>query len=423
MMGKIMRNLLYILLFLFISLPSYGRQYTEREVRMTQPDSDYFIDSSGKPVTGVVVITRGGMTVFSMLVDNGFASYMTIYGEDNLADILPYDRNTYRQYAENRSATTPPEPLIRQRGAINKYKYRDGSSYEGEMKDGLPHGVGTRRWLDGKVYNGEFEQGEPLGAGEITWDGNYYKGYVLYGEIMGQGSIKYKNGTGYAGPFFNGRPITSAQVYTKGSREKLMDTEQFQDYKGAEWGSYCPIPSQVTPGEVPLQGRVPAGIKPVYKNGYLLIPIAGYSINGRVLLRDDYPPERDNLAKYIEMDLGIGWKSAADPAKLGGITFTNTGRSLWTHLTPEGRRNYNNFMLRHSYSNTHVIAGSKALLSQLQKIKNGDIVTLSGWLVVSVRERDKYANFSSVSRTDSNEGSIDGAGACEIMLVCSVKWP
>ena len=49
--------------------------------------------------------------------------------------------------------------------------YSDGSSYEGDWKDGLWHGKGTHIWprSDGRKYEGDWIRGNRHGRGIITW--------------------------------------------------------------------------------------------------------------------------------------------------------------------------------------------------------------------------------------------------------------
>ena len=50
----------------------------------------------------------------------------------------------------------------------------DGSIYEGEFRDGVPHGQGGMTRKDGGRYEGEFRDGEPTGEG--TWTENVDRG-------------------------------------------------------------------------------------------------------------------------------------------------------------------------------------------------------------------------------------------------------
>lgn len=54
-------------------------------------------------------------------------------------------------------ATTPP--------SHGTYRFPEGHSYEGALKDGLPHGYGRLKTKDGELFYGEFAKGIPSGYG------------------------------------------------------------------------------------------------------------------------------------------------------------------------------------------------------------------------------------------------------------------
>lgn len=104
-------------------------------------------------------------------------------------------------------------------------RYDDGGVYEGTMKDGMQHGIGTYtlpngyvytgEWVmgnilgkgraeypNGSTYEGEFARGKPNGQGSIVFaDGGTYEGQWVRGEITGKGFAVYANGVSYAGEF------------------------------------------------------------------------------------------------------------------------------------------------------------------------------------------------------------------------------
>ena len=45
------------------------------------------------------------------------------------------------------------------------------ATYEGQLKDGLPHGRGTKKWIYGTVYEGDFAKGMMEGKGEWKKNG------------------------------------------------------------------------------------------------------------------------------------------------------------------------------------------------------------------------------------------------------------
>ena len=86
------------------------------------------------------------------------------------------------------------------------FTYDDGSTYEGEFKDGKVHGHGTYVWPDGTTYTGDFVDGLPEGTGTTTWpDGGTYTGDFVNGRLEGTGTHTLTSGTTYTGDFVNGR--------------------------------------------------------------------------------------------------------------------------------------------------------------------------------------------------------------------------
>ncbi len=77
--------------------------------------------------------------------------------------------------------------------------------YEGEFKDGAPHGQGRMRWSDGREYEGEWRAGEPAGAGLYRFpDGAEYEGGVRGGRPNGRGRMRFPDGRVLDGVFEEG---------------------------------------------------------------------------------------------------------------------------------------------------------------------------------------------------------------------------
>ncbi|MFW5729743.1 MAG: MORN repeat-containing protein [Spirochaetota bacterium] len=103
-------------------------------------------------------------------------------------------------------------------------------TYDGDIRQGIPHGTGTMEWDDGAVYRGEWVEGRPDGSGEYRWpddarylgrwrdgrrhgagsmqwdDGTYYEGTWKDGHPEGTGLMEWPDGTTYEGEFVAGRP-------------------------------------------------------------------------------------------------------------------------------------------------------------------------------------------------------------------------
>jgi hypothetical protein len=81
----------------------------------------------------------------------------------------------------------------------------DGSRYKGGLKNGRPHGRGTRTWPDGMIYTGQFQNGAPHGRGTLTFgQGQKYVGAFQNGKLTGQAAF-YRNGAlVFEGGFLDG---------------------------------------------------------------------------------------------------------------------------------------------------------------------------------------------------------------------------
>ncbi|TXC82229.1 hypothetical protein FS935_21275 [Metabacillus litoralis] len=85
--------------------------------------------------------------------------------------------------------------------------WRDGSTYNGDVKEGLPHGKGTMRWTNGTTYVGDFFEGDISGSGEYIWqNGQKYIGELKAGKPEGQGTMYYQDGSTHTGMWVGGEP-------------------------------------------------------------------------------------------------------------------------------------------------------------------------------------------------------------------------
>ena len=73
----------------------------------------------------------------------------------------------------------------------NKYFYKDGKYYIGEMKNGLPNGKGKKYYKNDKVrYKGQFINGKKEGHGTNYYtNGNYYIGEWKNNKAHGEGTL------------------------------------------------------------------------------------------------------------------------------------------------------------------------------------------------------------------------------------------
>lgn len=68
---------------------------------------------------------------------------------------------------------------------LNVYKLGDGAFYEGQTREGLPHGIGTLFLKDDIEYLGHWKVGKPHGFGELKHNGICkYKGEWCEGKMI-----------------------------------------------------------------------------------------------------------------------------------------------------------------------------------------------------------------------------------------------
>ena len=92
------------------------------------------------------------------------------------------------------------------RHGVGAYRYRDGSRYFGQWHKGIRHGQGRMEESDGSVYEGEFLKDVRHGKGHFTIvrSGVDYNGDFVLGEMHGQGESHFRDGSSYAGALYRG---------------------------------------------------------------------------------------------------------------------------------------------------------------------------------------------------------------------------
>ena len=171
----------------------------------------------------------------------------------------------------------------------------------------------------------------------------------------------------------------------------------------------CPLPPTVAAGNVPLQTDAPS-LRPFSLRGYTLQPLAGFSVDARVLSREDYSFGRE--ADLSPTDLALGWKRMADDDVLSRLSLSQSGRFFrysWRDRPPLEPAE-----IVRSASNMHMIPANDAIADALKKVRRDDRVRIDGWLV-QADAADGWRWRSSLSREDS------GSGACELVYVCSIR--
>jgi hypothetical protein len=179
------------------------------------------------------------------------------------------------------------------------------------------------------------------------------------------------------------------------------------------WVSDRPVhpPDGVLAADDPRQTEVPHG-DTVQVGRWRLTVRAEYSITARVLALERY--RFDTLAELIPEDLALGWGPMSDNRVLRTIDISQSNRFYYWRA-PAGSPIDRNTVITHS-ANTHVIPQNPLIARQLSRLRQGQIVTLSGELVDGVRNDGVWIKTSLV-RDDT------GAGSCEVLLVTDVATP
>ena len=139
--------------------------------------------------------------------------------------------------------------------------------------------------------------------------------------------------------------------------------------------------------------------------GYRMTPLARISLEARVLGNESYYFDRPSDLSPI--DLALGWGPMSANQVLERLKIYQSGRYyFWQapRLPIPGRE-----ISRHS-ANMHMIPSSNQIARALKRVRRGQVVQLSGYLV-KIESPDGWQWRSSLSRKDT------GNGSCEIIYV------
>lgn len=173
----------------------------------------------------------------------------------------------------------------------------------------------------------------------------------------------------------------------------------------------CPTMPRPERFGVPLQLPLPAGTAAFRRDEFAIEPLAGFSLEARVLGREDY--RFDAGAALSPTDLALGWQRMADPAVFGRLDISQGRRWYYYRWDADGPPLPVPEIIRSS-ANMHLVPADASVAAALDAVRPGDVVRLQGWLVEARRD-DGWRWRSSTSREDS------GDGACELIYVCELS--
>lgn len=173
--------------------------------------------------------------------------------------------------------------------------------------------------------------------------------------------------------------------------------------------SACPPPPRVSPGSAPLQSTPIAAMSPIRLQAATLTPLAGFSVEARVLSRHDYGFGKE--AELSPTDLALGWQRMADDAVLSRLEISQNSR--WYHYRWQGDAPIPPQEITRSSANMHLIPADPATAKALRDVSADDRIRIDGWLV-EAQTPDGWRWRSSTSREDT------GQGGCELIYVCAI---
>lgn len=143
-------------------------------------------------------------------------------------------------------------------------------------------------------------------------------------------------------------------------------------------------------------------------NDYLITPLADFSLEAKVLSREDYFLDRES--ELAPTDLALGWQQMSDETVLSQIEITQSGR--WYHWRvkafPIPRR-----AIETQSANMHMVPADEQVAVMLDMVKPGQLIRLQGQLI-RAESYDGWHWQSSLSREDT------GASACELVYVTAL---
>ena len=215
-------------------------------------------------------------------------------------------------------------------------EYPDGEVYEGEFKDGQPHGCGKYMLACGGVYEGELKDNQPHGRGKHMFaDGGVYEGEWKDSKCHGRGRCMFAGGDVYEGEWKDGQPHGHGKFMSAGGsvyegewkddkrhgRGKYMSADggvyegEWKDGQSHGHGKYMSAAGDVSEGEYKDgkrhgRGKVMFADGDVYEGEY----------------KDDKPHGR---GKYMFADGDVYEGEFEDDNPHGHGKFTITGVSVY----------------------------------------------------------------------------------------------
>jgi len=177
-------------------------------------------------------------------------------------------------------------------------------------------------------------------------------------------------------------------------------------YKLADQDTYAP---GIQAKEVPHQENLDSSVIHTLDD-YTVTGLAKFHIKAKVLSKENYYFDRES--DISPTDLALGWGKMSDDIILDKIDISQSGRFYRWHVNsfPIPRREIET----HS-ANMHLIPANDSIKSDIDEVRKGDVIEISGSLVEVKSNTNGWRWKSSLTRNDT------GKGACELILVESIS--
>lgn len=175
-------------------------------------------------------------------------------------------------------------------------------------------------------------------------------------------------------------------------------------------GVRCALPPLWSGTDNPRQSE-DDGMAPFRLGRAQVTPLAGFSLEARVLSRQDYGMGAES--EFSPTDLALGWGPMAEEGMAERLSVSQGGRWYRYRWGSDGPPLPPAQIVRNS-ANMHMIPADESVAEALDAVHAGDTVEVHGWLVRIERD-DGWKWKSSTSRSDSGDGS------CELVYVCRIE--
>ncbi len=171
----------------------------------------------------------------------------------------------------------------------------------------------------------------------------------------------------------------------------------------------CPPPGVLATPMLPAQSAAPAQLPAFAHDAGKLKPLAGFSVDARVLSARHYSEDRE--AEFAPLDLALGWARMRDDDVVSAFDIGQANR--WYYLRWGASPPISIEQARRESANMHLIPANRRIAETLATVQTGQRIRIDGWLV-EAHSGDGWRWRSSLSRDDH------GPGGCELVYVCAI---